>query len=87
MIDVADTMKNAGPLAITVRVEASEERSRWEVRSSELAGPLSSALYAAFEAGRSPAKAAQGRSLGGTPVVLAVDLSRYGAAWMRPAWV
>lgn len=33
------------------------------------------------------AKAAQGRSLGGAPVVLAVDISRSGAAWMRPAWV
>jgi hypothetical protein len=37
-----------------------------------------------FEAGRSDAKAAQGRALDGAPVLLAVDLSRYGAAWMRP---
>ncbi|MGW1761129.1 hypothetical protein [Streptomyces mirabilis] len=32
-------------------------------------------------------KAAQGRSLDGAPVLLAVDVSRYGAAWMRPGAV
>ncbi|MFE5097902.1 hypothetical protein ACFRCI_48670 [Streptomyces sp. NPDC056638] len=48
---------------------------------------MSSAVYAAFEAGRGREKAAQGRSLGGVPVILAVDLSCYGAAWMRPGWV
>ncbi|MGP3691049.1 hypothetical protein ACTVZO_41355 [Streptomyces sp. IBSNAI002] len=87
VIDVDDALKNAGSLTVTVHVEQTEERARWEVCAGELAGPMSSALYAAFEAGRGKEKAAQGRSLGSEPVLLAVDLSRYGAAWMRPAWV
>ncbi|MFE1884147.1 hypothetical protein [Streptomyces diastatochromogenes] len=54
-------------------------------------GTLTSALdavaYAAFEAGRGAQKAAQARSLDSAPVLLAVDGSRYGAAWMRPGRV
>ncbi|MFD6080447.1 hypothetical protein ACFWG5_33255 [Streptomyces hydrogenans] len=87
MINVGDVVINAGPLTATVHVRESEEWLGWEVAGADLTGPMSSALYAAVTAGRSPAKAAQGRSLDGVPVLLLVDLSRYGAAWMRSDWV
>ncbi|MCP9956086.1 MULTISPECIES: hypothetical protein [Streptomyces] len=87
VIDVGDVVINAGPLTVTVHVRESEEWLGWEVAGADLTGPMSSALYAAVTAGRSPAKAAQGRSLDGVPVLLLVDLSRYGAAWMRSDWV
>lgn len=59
----------------------------WDVTAGTLTSPLEAAAYAAFEAGRGDQKAAQARSLDGSPVLLAVDVSRYGAAWMRPGRV
>ncbi|MFI2437146.1 hypothetical protein [Streptomyces sp. NPDC018693] len=75
--------KNAGPVEITVQVCPGNGAVSWEVTAGTLDGPLGAAEYAAFEAGRGAQKAAQGRSLAGAPVLLAVDVSRYGAAWMR----
>ncbi|MFE9459487.1 hypothetical protein [Streptomyces californicus] len=48
---------------------------------------LGAAEYVVFEAGVGEQKAAQGGSLGGAPVLLVVDVSRYGAAWIRPGTV
>ncbi|MFD9114979.1 hypothetical protein [Streptomyces bottropensis] len=79
--------KNAGPVEITVQVCPGNGAVGWEVTAGILDGPLGAAEYAAFEAGRGGQKAAQGRSLGGAPVLLVVDVSRYGAAWMRPGTV
>ncbi|MEU6350125.1 hypothetical protein ABZ896_12440 [Streptomyces sp. NPDC047072] len=79
--------KNAGHLEITVQVCPGNGAVGWEVTAGTLASPLAAAEYAAFEAGRGAQKAAQGRSLNGGPVLLAVDVSRYGAAWMRPGRV
>jgi hypothetical protein len=82
-----DDPKNAGDVTITVQVCPGNGAVGWEVTAGVLASPLDAAEYAAFEAGRGEQKAAQGRSLDGTPVLLAVDVSRYGAAWMRPGSV
>ncbi|MEV8544382.1 hypothetical protein [Streptomyces sp. NPDC051572] len=79
--------KNGGPLEITVQVCPGNGAVGWEVTAGTLTGPLDAAEYAVFEAGRGTQKAAQGRSLDGAPVLLAVDVSRYGAAWMRPGAV
>ncbi|WP_406117604.1 hypothetical protein [Streptomyces sp. NBC_00989] len=86
VIQVEDP-KNGGPLEITVQVCPGNGAVGWEVTAGVLDGPLGAAEYAAFEAGRGTQKAAQGRSLDGAPVLLAVDVSRYGAAWMRPGTV
>ncbi|MET9039882.1 hypothetical protein [Streptomyces mirabilis] len=82
-----DDPKNAGQLEATIRVTPGGGTVGWEVTAGELANPLDAASYAVFEAGRGTQKAAQGASLGGAPVILAVDVSRYGAAWMRPGRV
>ena len=84
---LAEDPKNAGPVEITVQVCPGNGAVRWEVTAGTLDGPLGAAEYAAFEAGRGEQKAAQGRSLNGAPVLLTVDVSRYGAAWMRPGTV
>ncbi|MEU6346837.1 hypothetical protein ABZ883_38500 [Streptomyces sp. NPDC046977] len=81
-----DDRKNGAPLTVTVQLGPGSGRTRWEVSSSELTDPLTAAEYAVFDAGRGAAKAAQGRSLG-APVVLVVDISRYGAAWIRPGHI
>lgn len=79
--------KNAGPVEITVQVYPGNGAVGWKVTAGILDGPLGAAEYAAFEAGRGAQKAAQGHSLDGAPVLLVVDVSRYGAAWMRPGTV
>jgi hypothetical protein len=73
------------PVAVRVQLAPGEGSADWEVSAGELAQPMDSATFAAFAAGSTPAKSAQGRSLDGEPVLLAADMSRYGAAWMRPA--
>ncbi|MGW6393084.1 hypothetical protein ACWFR1_21825 [Streptomyces sp. NPDC055103] len=87
VVECDDARVNAGQLTVTVRVETSKDPLNWEVGSAELAGPMASAVYAALNAGVEPRKAEQGRSLTPVPVLLAVDLSRYGAAWMRSGWI
>ncbi|MER5615866.1 hypothetical protein [Streptomyces sp. NPDC002215] len=82
-----EDMKNAVPVTVTVRVRPGGGPLVWQVTGGELEGPMASAEYAVFQAGRGKEKAKQGRSLDGAPVILAVDISRYGAAWMRPARV
>ncbi|WP_457470170.1 hypothetical protein [Streptomyces sp. TE4109] len=79
--------KNVVPVTVTVRVRPGWGPLMWQVTGGELEGPMASAEYAVFQAGRGAGKAEQGRSLDGAPVILAVDISRYGAAWMRPARV
>ncbi|MFF3958445.1 hypothetical protein ACFYY1_35305 [Streptomyces sp. NPDC001890] len=79
--------KNVVPVTVTVRVRPGRGPLMWQVTGGELEGPMASAEYAVFQAGRGEAKAEQGRSLDGAPVILTVDISRYGAAWMRPAQV
>ncbi|MFE0147841.1 hypothetical protein ACFWY5_11880 [Nonomuraea sp. NPDC059007] len=88
---VVEDPKNAATVTIEVvlkpnSVGALDEPVSWEVLAGTLQGPLSSAEHAVFEIGSSPAKAKQARSMAGG-VILAVDLSRYGGAWMRPAAV
>ncbi|MFF6772808.1 hypothetical protein ACFY8W_04510 [Streptomyces sp. NPDC012637] len=87
VVECDDALVNAGRLTVTVRVETSKDPLDWEVSGAELAGPMASAVYAALNAGTESRKAEQGRSLAPAPVLLAVDLSRYGAAWMRSGWV
>ncbi|WP_327740459.1 hypothetical protein OG749_46080 (plasmid) [Streptomyces nojiriensis] len=79
--------KNVVPLVVTVHTRPGSEPLTWRVGGGELQGTLASAEYAVFQAGRGAAKTEQGRSLDGAPVVLAVDISRYGGAWMRSAKV
>lgn len=88
---VVGDLKNAATVTIEVvlkpnSVGALDEPVSWEVLAGTLQGPLSSAEHAVFEIGSSPAKAKQAQSITGG-VILAVDLSRYGGAWMRPASV
>ncbi|MFB7345543.1 hypothetical protein ACFCZ6_36445 [Streptomyces hydrogenans] len=82
-----DDPKNAGPVKITVQVGPGTGVVRWEVAGGVLDSVLGASEYAVFEAGIGEQKAAQGGSLGGTPVLLVVDVSRYGAAWLRPGTV
>ncbi|MFG2563562.1 hypothetical protein [Streptomyces sp. NPDC048496] len=78
-----DDAKNIVPITITARLTPGSGIS-WTVAAGELTDPLGSAEYAILQAGQGDRKAAQGRSLPGR-VILAVDISRYGAAWLRPA--
>ncbi|MFF3864115.1 hypothetical protein [Streptomyces sp. NPDC002209] len=78
-------MKNQGSLSVTVRLTLGGG-IRWETTAGDLQGPLASAEYAVLQAGLEDRKAEQGKALPGR-VILAVDVSRYGAAWMRPARV
>lgn len=82
-----DDRKNVGTVSVTIRLSPDEEPLQYVVRGGELAGPMASVEYALFQAGNGQRKAAQGRSLGAAPVMLAVDVSRYGAAAMRSDWV
>ncbi|MET8626654.1 hypothetical protein ABZW30_23330 [Kitasatospora sp. NPDC004669] len=82
---VVKDSKNVTDVHLTVAL-TDQGSVNWQVEAGDLTVPLGSAEYAAVEAGRSPAKAKQGCAMPGR-VMLAVDLSRYGAAWMRPAWV
>jgi hypothetical protein len=91
-VELPHDLVNGSPamLPVSVRVQASpgEGSADWQVLAGVLTQAMESAEYAAFAAGATSAKAAQGRSLGGCPVLLAADMSRYGAAWMRrgPLW-
>ncbi|WP_327049330.1 hypothetical protein OG320_16485 [Microbispora sp. NBC_01189] len=86
-----DDPKNVKPIMIEAVLRplsagALEGRVWSQVEAGLLEDPLSSAEYAVFEIGASSAKAKQARSISGG-VILAIDLSRYGAAWMRPGAV
>ena len=78
--------KNVVEVVVEVRVTPGRPGVRWEVTAGDLAPGLGSAEYAVFDVANSEAKAAQGLAVQG-PSVLMVDVSRYGAAWMRPGHV
>lgn len=83
-----DDPKNVGVISIEATIKPLTAQSdqgpvSWEVRFGLLESPLSSAEHAVFEIGGDEAKARQARSVAGG-VILAVDLSRYGGAWIRP---
>ncbi|MFE4925162.1 hypothetical protein [Streptomyces sp. NPDC056661] len=80
---LVEDKKNIVPITITARLTPGSGIS-WTVAAGELTAPLGSAEYAVLQAGQGDRKAAQGRSMPGR-VILAVDISRYGAAWQRPA--
>ncbi|WP_331733205.1 hypothetical protein OG948_60395 (plasmid) [Embleya sp. NBC_00888] len=83
---VVDDVKNGSRVTLGVELSLEGSGATWRVAPGPLAAPLGSAEHAVVEAGHAPAKARQGRSMPGR-VLLAVDVSRYGGAWMRPAWV
>lgn len=80
---LVEDIKNIVPITVTARLTPSSGIS-WTVAAGELTDPLASAEHAVLQAGQGDRKAAQGRSMPGR-VILAVDISRYGAAWQRPA--
>ncbi|MFE6848503.1 hypothetical protein [Streptomyces sp. NPDC057686] len=86
-VPLGDTVKNQGSLSVTARLTLGGGIC-WEMTAGDLQGPLASAEYAALQAGLEGRKAEQGKSPAGR-VILAVDVTRCGAAWMRPArvWV
>ncbi|MFF3722237.1 hypothetical protein ACFYYM_07635 [Streptomyces erythrochromogenes] len=85
-LPLGDVVKNGSTLSVTARLTGESGIIQWTTAAEGLAGPLGSAEFAVLQAGLNGRKAEQGRSMPGR-VILGVDLSRYGAAWLRPAHV
>jgi hypothetical protein len=81
-----DDRKNAGPIKIGIQVLPVPRLGQgfkisWETEAGDLSTPMSAVEHAVFAIGEEPAKRSQAASM---PTLLAVDVSRIGAGWIRP---
>jgi len=87
--ETVDDPKNAGTVVIGIQVLpvprlGTGHRVTWETQAGDLSVPLSSVEHAVFAIGGEPAKRRQAESM---PTLLAVDVTRLGAGWIRPPHV